>query len=153
MKRITFLIVAVIVISAAAIAQDKGEMDGKKKMEMAQYHPKQEMIPDLTDEQREAIKTIRTNGRKQTLPIHNQLEEKKAKMKTLATVDSPDMTQIDALIDEMSGLQAELMKTKSRQIQEIRSLLTDEQQLAFDAKKHKMKEKFRHHQQHKDCKF
>lgn len=153
MKRITILIAAFMMVSATILAQPTGELEGRKKMEMAQQHQRHEMIPNLTDEQREAIKAIKTNSKKQTLPIHNQLGEKRAKMKTLTTADSPDMAQVDALIDEMSGLQAELMKIKARQKQEIRSLLNDEQRLAFDTQKHGMKGKFKHHHPREGGKF
>lgn len=152
MKKITILLAALVMVSAAAMAQPRDGVKGKEKMEMAQHH-KKAMIPDLTDEQSEAIKAIKTKGKKQTLPLHNQLGEKRAQMKTLSNADNPDLIQIDALIDEMSALQADLMKIKARQKQEIRALLTEEQRLAFDTMKHGRKGKHGHHIKHNGGKF
>lgn len=148
MKKITILLAALMIVSAAAIAQPSHHADGNDKKELAQHHQKHEMISNLTDEQREAIKKIKTDGKKQTLPIKNQLNEKRAKMKTLTTAEKADMKKIDALIDEMSDLQAQLMKIKARQTQEIRSQLTEEQRLEFDTKKHDRKEMHKRHMKH-----
>jgi Spy/CpxP family protein refolding chaperone len=90
----------------------------------------------FTDEQRKQMKEIRTEGMKKTLPLQNQLNEKKARLRTLETVDKSDMSEINKTIDEITKIKASIMKIKAENKQKIRALLTDEQKLHFDLTRH-----------------
>jgi Spy/CpxP family protein refolding chaperone len=78
---------------------------------------------------------------KDAIQLRNVVAEKKAHLRTLSLVEKPDQTQIDKTIDEMMAIQAQIMKKRSLHQQEIRSLLTEEQRMAFDMKKEMRKEK------------
>jgi Spy/CpxP family protein refolding chaperone len=86
----------------------------------------------MTDEQKTKIKDLRIAAYKEVNPLENQLGELKAKQHTLTTADKPDMSAINANIDEMAKVQAKIMKIKVANHQQIRALLTDEQKMWFD---------------------
>ena len=86
---------------------------------------------------------LRTQLKKEILPLKNQLGEKKARMQTLETADKADMQAINALIDEIQSLQGKIMKMHASHRQEIRKMLTPEQRVDFDLKG--MRKEKRHH--------
>lgn len=106
-----------------------------------------ERIPDLSEDQKEEIKTSVTEHKKDALPLHNQLREKQAHLETLSTADEADMTAINTTIDEIGELRTQLMKNRAAHRQEIRKLLTDDQRIHFDTmivhKHHKADKKHR----------
>jgi Spy/CpxP family protein refolding chaperone len=88
---------------------------------------------DLSDEQRDEIKAIMLEGKKQSIPLENQLREKRARMRTLSSGDTYDVESLNNLADEMSELQASIKKIHIAKKGEIRALLNDEQKIKFDA--------------------
>ena len=90
----------------------------------------------LTTEQKKSIFDLKSNLQKSVLPVKNMIGEKKAHLKTLSTVDNPDMNAINSTIDEIASLKAQIMKLKMANRQEIRKLLTDKQRVIFDTKGH-----------------
>jgi len=91
-------------------------------------------IPNLTDDQKKKIHDLKTPFSKEVLPLSNQLSEKRAHLKTLETAEKTDLNAINSTIDEISQLQAQLMKKRAAHTQSIRKLLTDDQRIAFDMK-------------------
>lgn len=91
-------------------------------------------ITGLTDDQKEKIDKIHLNLSKQILPIQNQLDEKKAHLKTLNSAEKPDMAKINATIDEIGGLKTDIMKKRVAARQDIRAQLTEEQRIEFDSR-------------------
>jgi len=94
-------------------------------------------IPNLTETQQTKITEIRTAHMKISNDLRNQLKEKRAHLQTLTSSDNSDQKTIDATIDEITGLQNQLMKNGTAMRMEIRAQLTDDQRVYFDA--HKMK--------------
>lgn len=94
--------------------------------------------PQLTAEQQESIKNLRLELRKEMIQIDNQLAEKRAQLKTLEQVEKPDMKAINSKIDEITALQNKKMKASAANKAKVRSLLTDEQRVAFDSRAGKM---------------
>src|SRR5690554_2586162 len=90
-------------------------------------------IPNLTDAQKEQIKTIRTNGQKGMLPVHNQLREKNAQLITLTTAEKYDAKAVNKVVDEISNLEKTKLLAQVNHKQAIKEVLTPEQRLAFDA--------------------
>jgi Spy/CpxP family protein refolding chaperone len=138
MKKTIALLTVVIMMVSVAVAQPGKHHPPKDGMKPK--HERLAFLPDLTEEQKESIKSIHLNAKKQMLPLKNQMGEKKARMKTLTTSEEVDMAKVDALIDEMSSIKAEMMKIRVRSKQEVRAQLTEEQRIIFDTMKHK-----RHH--------
>ena len=93
-------------------------------------------IPDLTEEQKEKIEAVKLDHKKQKMQLKNELNEKMAHKKTLMTSDDVDMQEINKTIDEIGAIKTEMMKKDAAHIQEIRSLLTDEQRIYFDSHRH-----------------
>ena len=91
-------------------------------------------MSNLTADQKKKMAELRTQLKKDILPLKNQLGEKKAKMRTLETADKADLQAINALIDEIQNLQGKIMKLHASNRQEIRKLLTSEQRVHFDMK-------------------
>ena|SRR5690554_4334348 len=90
-------------------------------------------IPNLTDAQKEQIKTIRTNGQKEMFPVQNQLREKNAQLITLTTAEKYDAKAVNKVVDEISNLEKTKLLAQINHKQAIREVLTPEQRLAFDA--------------------
>ena len=92
-------------------------------------------LPDLTEEQEEQIQSLRTDHLKAMLPLKNELNEMKARLRTLSTADNVDMNEINTLIDEMGEIKIRMMKSGAANRQKIRMLLTDEQRVVFDSRR------------------
>ncbi len=110
--------------------QGRGQKGSKGKSEM---HMKM-MLPDLTKDQMDQIKTLRTSMLKQTNPIRAEIREKKAHLQTLSINEKPDMAAINKTIDEIGALKTKMMKIRAKFRQDVRALLTDEQRVIFDSK-------------------
>ncbi|MBS1680503.1 MAG: Spy/CpxP family protein refolding chaperone [Bacteroidetes bacterium] len=93
------------------------------------------VIPNLTDDQKAKIKAQRVAFGKETLPLTNQLAEKRAHLRTLQTAATVDVNAVNATIDDIAKTQSQLMKRQAANYEAIRKLLTDEQRLAFDLRK------------------
>ncbi|MDR8391520.1 Spy/CpxP family protein refolding chaperone [Aliifodinibius sp. S!AR15-10] len=92
------------------------------------------MLPDLTDEQREQIRDIRLKAQEESLDLRNQLNEKRARLRTLTTGgDEIDTEAANQVIEEVGALRTELMKQHLQTRMNIRELLTDEQKVVFDS--------------------
>jgi Spy/CpxP family protein refolding chaperone len=104
-------------------------------------------ISNLTADQKKKMAELRTQLKKDILPLKNQLGEKKAKIRTLETADKADLQAINALIDEIQNLQGKILKLHASNRQEIRKMLTPEQRVDFDLKG--MRKEKRHHKSRK----
>lgn len=91
-------------------------------------------LPGITQEQLDKIDALHVEKLKENQQLRNQLNEKRARLRTLSTADQPDSKAIDATIDEMTVLRAAIQKNNMAKMQEIRQLLTDEQRVVFDAR-------------------
>lgn len=89
-------------------------------------------IPDLTDAQKEKINNLRTAHLKEMLTFKNQLNEKRAHLKTISTGDNVDENKVYAAIDEIGKLKTEIQKKRFKHRQDVRNVLTDEQKVYFD---------------------
>ena len=92
-------------------------------------------ILNLTNQQKEQIKSIHTTFLKKTNPLKNQLAEKRAHLRTITAVDKPNQKEIDNTIDEIGQLRTQILKARTDMQLKVRSLLTEEQKIHFDAMK------------------
>ena len=90
-------------------------------------------VSNISTEQREQLQTLQTEKQKKLNQINNQLGEKKAQQRTLEALDKPDMKAINKLIDEKAALLGNKLKIEAEYKQKIRSILTEEQRVEFDA--------------------
>lgn len=87
---------------------------------------------DLSEDQKEKIKGIMLEGKQESLPLENQLREKRARLRTLSSGDTYDVAALNKVVDEMSALQGSIKKIHIAKKGEIRALLNDEQKIKFD---------------------
>ena len=140
-----------LIFTNSAYSQNKGDKKPAGKEAMAPKGDEQSGNPmqelKLTPEQKKSIFDLRSNMMKSSLPVKNLIGEKKAHLKTLSTIDNPDMNAINSTIDEIASLKAQIMKMHVANRLEIRTLLTDKQRVIFDSKGHMGME-----MEHKDMK-
>ena len=146
LKKYGFIIVAILFTSAsAAQAQrfEQGERPNRPKMEMKQGQkpqagmeergPKRPQIPNLTEEQKEQLHSFKLEMDKNALPLKNQVAEKEARLNTLTTADSYDAKAVNKVIEDIGDLKTDLMKLQVGQTEKVKSILTEEQLVAFNS--------------------
>jgi Spy/CpxP family protein refolding chaperone len=138
----TNIIMAIAIAAAASLTanaqpQRMQPYSGKSPQEVRQViRSEGHSMPmqNLDEKQREELKKIRTGQLKERTRTRNLLREKHAKLETLQTADKPDMKEINRVIDGIAAVQAQEMKAEAASRQKIRSLLTEEQRVQFDAR-------------------
>ncbi|MFO8054464.1 MAG: Spy/CpxP family protein refolding chaperone [Bacteroidales bacterium] len=134
---LTVLFVMGFTLSSIA-QQGKGNRMGMRNPDnQAGMHQSCQNIPDLTEEQEEKILDLKTEHLKKRTEHRNQIQTKRAEMRSLTTGDNVDMPKAEALADEIASLKASMMKESLSHRNEIRELLTEKQKVYFDAKRGK----------------
>lgn len=91
-------------------------------------------LPDVTDEQIEAFDQAKLEHFKAMKDMRNELGEKEARMRTLMSSPEGKEAEIGQLTEEIGALKTEMMKERNAFRLHLRSLLTEEQQVVFDAR-------------------
>lgn len=138
------LIILVVLFTSVSTANaqrfDRGERPhqeelhkgGKPGGEMKERGPRGPSIPNLTEEQKEQLHAFKLELDKSTLPLKNQVAEKEARLRTLTTAESFDERAVNKVIEEIGDLKTSLMKIKVANEQKVKSVLTEEQVIAFN---------------------
>ena len=100
-----------------------------------------QMFSTLTQEQKDQIEKIRTAQMKKALPLRNQINEQKARLRTLTTGDNADTKAAAKVLAKIEDLKSDLTKQMVRTRLDIRNVLTDEQKIMFDARRGMMGQK------------
>ncbi|MDD5572129.1 MAG: periplasmic heavy metal sensor [Bacteroidales bacterium] len=140
LKKLSLIGISALLLSGAQLncfAQDKTEIPSVAVAET------KDML-QLTPEQKTKMKDLKVAKMKETLPIKNQLGEKKAHLRTLSTSAKPDMIEINKTIDEIGALHTQLMKKNAAHQQEVRKILTDDQRIIFDLRMSMEKKSMKH---------
>jgi len=135
---VTGLAILALLISSAKVSHAQAEKKGFNNPEGRMHGVCN--LPDMTEDQKNKIHALKIAHTKEITPLKNELAEKRARKRSLSTVDKPDMAAINKVIDEMSAIRGEMMKKKAAHFQEIRKVLNDEQRVVFDAHAHKMEQ-------------
>lgn len=93
------------------------------------------MALDLTEEQEEAMTTLRTENHKTMTPLKNKMAELKAKERTLLSEESADMKAINKLIDDQTDLMNQMRKIQVTHKIEVKKILSDEQIMKLDQRR------------------
>jgi Spy/CpxP family protein refolding chaperone len=131
MKKITAILILGVMVSITT-------GNAFSQQEKEQWRPPMERnrllmgIPDLTEEQQDEIRDLRTVHLKEITPLRNEVKINNAMLQSLQTEDDPDMNEINGLIEKNGKLLTEIRKKQVAHKMEIRSLLTDEQKVFFD---------------------
>ncbi|TAJ13657.1 periplasmic heavy metal sensor [Marinilabiliaceae bacterium JC017] len=138
------LVMLILALPGTMIVQAKkqmGERPGKPVacMPVERAHGERMADMNLTDIQKEQIQQLKIDYYKQVLPFKNELNEKKARLKTLASAESVNFKSIEKVLKEESGLHEKIQKAKIRHLREVRSVLNEEQRVLFDTRGHEMR--------------
>lgn len=140
MKFTKFLLPCIgILFLAHVVSAQQSNPPAKANKEAANHQAP--MIPNLSEDQKAKIKEIRMKEKRENLTLKNKSKEIEAHLNTLTSADKPNMDEIHKTIDELVAVKGKMKKNKAESVQQIRSLLNDEQRLAFDLKKKEMKKK------------
>ena len=162
MRRTKNLILATamgIALSCSAIAQEQPiaqrneTVKPHKAMKVERAHEprqhRQPPIPNLTEQQNEAISDIKLRYKGKNLKPKNIINEKMARLRTLSSEEKPNMRTLNKIADEIGGLRAEIMKNDMAATQEIRALLTEKQRIVFDENQQRHPKKHKYKMKHK----
>lgn len=138
---LSMILIAVFAISTTVLAQNTQERkrtpEQREMMMKRQKQMKDSRQSFFTEEQRETMKSLRLELAKDVKPLKNELNELNARQQTLTTADKADLNSINKNIDKISDLKADIQKIMAKQHQQVRSMLTEEQLVKFDAMKSK----------------
>lgn len=132
-----FLSAAVLTVSFAQPRQGRGYGPGPGPG-FGQESPAQKgmrienVIPDLTEEQKSELKSLRTEHLKVMRDFRNQMGEIAAKQCTAMSADPINQKETDNLIDQKTELLNKQMKAQVAHRAAIKEVLTEEQVLAMD---------------------
>lgn len=133
LKKVAVLAIAVIMIAGTNLYAQGGRNYSEQGKGFNQDQACQ-MIPDLTEDQETKIQALRLDHMKEMTAFRNQMNELKAKKQSLMTSDNTDMKDLNATIDQITGVHNKMMKASAKHHQDVRNLLTDEQKVYFDSR-------------------
>ena len=90
-------------------------------------------LPDLTEEQKDQIKEIHLAHIKDVQPLKDEVKINRVKVDVLLKRDDPDMKEIVSLVEANGELLTQIQVKSIEQRISVRSLLTDEQKIIYDA--------------------
>jgi Spy/CpxP family protein refolding chaperone len=96
---------------------------------------------DLTEDQKDQIKQIHLAHMKDVQPLKDEVKINRAKVNALLNNDDPDMKQIISLVETNGKLLTQIQIKSIEQKINVRSLLTEEQKIIFDAHGGKMEQR------------
>lgn len=132
MKKTIFAVILLLMFGffvSINVAQDlpEDEQEMMPPRPMAFSH-----IPDLTPDQLSKIEKLRLEHQKEMLPIRTKMQALRLDLRTMI-MEEQDQKKIDDKIEEIGKIRTELMKKQVKHRLAIRSLLTDDQKVYFDA--------------------
>jgi Spy/CpxP family protein refolding chaperone len=92
-------------------------------------------VPDLSEEQKDEINTIRMEHFQKIKPLRNKMAELKAKENTLMSEEEVDLKAVNKVIDEQTDLINKMRKLQAEQKVKIKSTLTEEQIMKFEQRR------------------
>lgn len=131
-KKVTVLVAAALMIIGTNSFAQRGRNfenrgDGFRRMEFC------ERIPDLTNDQQAKIEDLRLDHLKEMNGYRNQMNEFRAKKRTLMAADGSNMNEINTVIDQMTDVHNKMMKASANHRRNVRGTLTEDQKVYFDA--------------------
>ena len=132
-SRVAMVALFLVSVGYAGMAQrmqgppPQGERNAQPQME--ERGPK---IPNLTEEQQVQLKELHLAMEKASLPIHNQIAEKEARLKSITTADEINLKDAGRVIQEISDLRTKLMNLRVENLVKLKEVLTEEQELALN---------------------
>ncbi len=88
--------------------------------------------PNLTDEQKEQLNSLRVEHYKEMKPMKAEMAELKAREHTLMSQEVVDVKSVNKLIDEQTSLMNKIQKKNLNHRLAVREILSDEQLMMLD---------------------
>lgn len=129
MKRISFLLVTALMATAlvtnALQAQPRGNFRGDRDRPQMRKEIAEEL--GLSDEQKEKIRQIHLEARKQAIAHRAKVQLAHIELRELIQADNPDQTKINAKITEVSKLHETALRNRIATQLEVQKVFTPEQ--------------------------
>jgi len=133
MKKINLKVIALLAVAfLMAGAMDVYGQRGRGMVRMGGMEQVCPNIPNLTEEQSKQIMSLRTSHLAEMQGYRDQIDINRAQYRALMRGDRADMAAINANIDERNSIRTRMEKRQAAHLQDIRSILTDEQRVWFD---------------------
>ncbi|MBN2356798.1 Spy/CpxP family protein refolding chaperone [candidate division KSB1 bacterium] len=99
---------------------------------------------NLTDEQKDTMREMRLKHQKEMIPLQAELKSKNLDLKSAIQADKPDMAKINALVDQVSRIKADIQKKNIAFRLDMRDQLTEEQLKLWNKNRARLTRKFIH---------
>ncbi len=99
---------------------------------------------NLTDEQKKTLREMRLKHQKEMIPLRGDLKSKHLDLQSAMQADKPDQTKINALVDQIAKVKADIQKKTIAFRLEMRKQLTPEQLKMWDENRGRAFRKFMH---------
>lgn len=119
--------------SPDAVSPSRQALPGRF-VEGRQYLTERWDIEGLSDEQREKIKAYHLESQPKITTLQNQLQEKRARLQTVSTGTTVNRKEAMSVIEDIARLEGEISKIRWETRDKVRSVLTEEQRILFDAR-------------------
>lgn len=98
-------------------------------MPMGKWWKNAEIVKELqlSDDQLQRLEKTFQDSRLHLIDLHAALQKQEAQLEPLIESDNPDESQVDAQIDRIASARAELEKTHTRMLLDVRRVLSAEQ--------------------------
>ncbi|HHP7241413.1 MAG TPA: Spy/CpxP family protein refolding chaperone [Cyclobacteriaceae bacterium] len=127
------VLLALFMVSNDGFSQrGKGRRGDSPHMGQRDFEPIYMRIPDLTDSQMDKLDAYYVTFHSSAQPLRSKVQEKSIQLKNEIIKDNADKSKINQMVDEISGLRAELMKMRLDHVLKIRSELNEKQKIFMD---------------------
>jgi Spy/CpxP family protein refolding chaperone len=135
MKRTISILTIALLIAGAGFAQEnvKTEQVGHKEKKVMKHNPILR-LESLTEAQRANLEKMQNQNREVSKPQREKLRRVKQELRTKQTSASPNMDEVNSLIDDKNTLEAQVEKNRAAQGFKMRAVLTPEQKTELDSK-------------------
>ena len=132
-KNIAFIALLAVMIPLSSMAQPGPRFQGKDNRGPGYNECRlEQIIPDLTPEQSEQLKTLRLEQLASSQDFRNQMGEIRAKQRTLMSENPMDQKALENLIEKKSDLMKIHQKEVLAHQVAVRDVLTDDQLLVMN---------------------
>jgi Spy/CpxP family protein refolding chaperone len=126
------LVIAGLVGSAAVYGSENKTLGSQGRTFVGKGRPGKHTLGlasrlNLTAEQKEKMANLRLTFKEETLELRTEIARKRLEIQKLLLEESPDLTRVYGLVDEMAPIQAEIQKKAIEFGLKLKGLLTKEQ--------------------------
>ncbi|MDP8228326.1 MAG: Spy/CpxP family protein refolding chaperone [Candidatus Electryoneaceae bacterium] len=87
---------------------------------------------NVTDEQKTQLAQLRLDQQRTMIEVGNEIKNNRTKLRLMTVSDDFSQRDADRIIDKITDLNKQQMKTKTAHVRAVRAILTPEQRVIFD---------------------